>query len=102
MAQIIYSNCKIVGLENVNYRNYRGQMVTGLQVSFISQFPEDSTLQGVRCHRQWITSDKLGGAKPQLGDYFNFYYEMRNGSNGEFEAFVRLEKHPYPVEFKID
>ena len=98
MQQKILSNCKVIGIENVSYENYLGNIVSGARVSFAAALPDTGMNEGVMVHYQWITSDKL----PRdigIGKYYDiaFNYDSQKG----VKYFDKLMRPLNVVEFSF-
>ena len=97
------NNCKLIGIEKVNYQNFRGDTISGARLSFAVELPESEMNFGVRVIYQWVSSEKL----PKdilLGKYYNLEFEKKfnNQTNNSYNQFYRMYDSPFVKEFKIE
>lgn len=97
------NNCKLIGIEEVNYQNYRGETITGARLSFAVELPESNMNSGVRVIYQWVSGEKLP-KDLSLGKYYNLEFEKKfnNQTNNTYNQFYRMYDCPFVKEFKIE
>lgn len=96
------NNCKLVGIERVNYQNFRGEIVSGARLSFAIELPESSMNEGVKVIYQWV-SESLLPNNLGLGKYYNLDYEKKHNpqTNNSYNQFHRMYDSPFVKEFNV-